>query len=202
MQWDHSYIPYCYRTTLRNGREYYGHHVGVGAICANCARTIDEVLAQMGEIEAMPRLSDVMSGADVTWGEQYEKGALRGVPFWIHNVRANSYENPDSKTAASQPTVEILVVDITLNGASRKQPHAVIIVGNTPERAPLLAYFNDPGGDRMPLGPCHVFEVPLKGGRSFWRIEDYDEDILEAQGVLDNVAQFDENGTLMLPGQK
>lgn len=148
----------------------------------------------------MPRLSDVMSGADVTWGEQYDKGALRGVPFWIHNAHANSYPNPDPKTVGNQPTVEILVVDITLHGPDRKWPHAVIVVGNSPERAPMLAYFNGMNrGD--PLGPCHTFEVPLKGGRSFWRIEDYDEEILEAQGIVSGF-QFDNEGKPVLPAGK
>jgi len=149
----------------------------------------------------MPRLSDVMSGADTTWGEQYDKGSLRGVPFWIHNARENSYENPDPKSAVNQPTIDILVLDITLNGPNRRDPHAVIIVGNSPERAAMLAYFNNPNGNREPLGPCHTFEVPLKGGRSFWRIEDFDEEILASQGALPDDMQFDANGNPVVQGK-
>jgi len=151
----------------------------------------------------MPSLSSVMQGADATWGEQYEKGSLRGVPFWIHNARANTYENPDEKSRAAQPMIDIIVLDITLNGASVKYPHAVITVGNSPERGPLLAYFNNPNGNREPLGPCHTFEVPLRGGRSFWRIEDFDAEIMESRGMLNaDDYQVDADGQLVLPPGK
>ncbi len=202
MEWDRSYIPYCYR--YENPRTEFSRWMGHCAYygrCLNCSRTLDEILEHLERIENMPRLSDVMSGADVTWGEQYDKGSLRGTPFWIHNAHENSYPNPDPKTVANQPTVDILVLDITLNGPSKRDPHAVIVVGNSPERAPMLAYFNDPNGNREPLGPCHTFEVPLKGGRSFWRIEDYDEDILEAQGITSGFS-FDANGQPALPNGK
>lgn len=139
----------------------------------------------------MPRLSDVMAGADATWGEQVDKGSLAGMPFWIHGVKSSDYENDSGED------VHILVLDITLNGPSRRDVHAVITVGNTPERAPMLAYFNTPDGDRQPIGPVHCFEIPLKNKRSFWRIEDYDVDIMDA---LIEHGRYDADGQKVLPG--
>ena len=201
-RWEDSYIPYCYLyVNERSGWQKWVAHAPYYGRCLNCGRTLDDVLAHLEGIENMPRLSDVMSGADATWGEQYDKGSLRGMPFWIHNAHATQYENPDEKARAIQPMVEIIVLDITLTGPSTRDPHAVITVGNSPERAPMLAYFNNPNGSREPLGPCHTFEVPLKGGRSFWRIEDYDADIMDALNT-ESQFQFDSNGKPVLPAGK
>jgi hypothetical protein len=147
----------------------------------------------------MPRMSDVVSGAETTWGEQYDKGSLRGIPFWIHNMRASTYEDKMRDESDPQRVVNILVVDITLNGPSRHDPHAVIVLGNTPEREPMLAYFNSPTGSREPIGPVHCFEVPLKAGRSFWRLEDWDEEILTGAALAESV---DANGQRALPSGK
>jgi hypothetical protein len=140
----------------------------------------------------MPSLSSIMSGAEVTWGEQYDKGSLRATPFWIHGCREStytSYDNP-KEDGPDGREVTVLVLDITLNGPSRRDPHAVITVGSSPERAPMLAYFNSDDRDQ-PIGPVHCFEVPLKGGRSFWRIEDYDAEVLQSAALSD---QFDADG--------
>lgn len=177
-------------------------HLGTYDLWEIWSAGYDRAILPVSRGSQMPRLSDVMSGADTTWGEQLDKGSLRGLPFWIHNARSNSYPNPDPKTVAIQPTIDIIVLDITLNGPSRRDPHAVITVGDTPERAPMLAYFNNPTSALEPLGPCHTFEVPLKGGRSFWRIEDWDEEILMIQGIYPDNVQFDANGQMVLPSGK
>lgn len=141
----------------------------------------------------MPSLSQVMSNAAATWGDQVDKGSLRGVPFWIHGVRASSYvdlSNPKQDGPEGR-TIELLVCDITLHNPSRKAQHAVITLGMSTEREGLLAYFID---NTEPIGPVHTFEVPLKGGRSFWRLEDYDEEIVNAQ-----LAQFNADGLWEAP---
>jgi hypothetical protein len=131
-----------------------------------------------------------MSGAQTTWGEQYDKGALRGTPFWIHNMHES--EEFDSLNGER---ITVLVVGITINGPSRKDPHAVITLGNSAERQDLFEYFKNPNAE--PIGPVHCFEVPLKQGRSFWRIEDYDAEIVSPSALA-----FDPNDRAQLPSGK
>lgn len=201
--WEHSALPYCYLYTGRS--KFRKHepftrwmvHVDVYGRCANCSQTLDDIwrilaAAEKGVLD-MPSLSDIMPGAETTWGDQYDKGALRGIPFWIHGCRVSDYKNEKDED------VSLLVLDITLNGSNRHDPHAVITVGNSPERAAMLAYFNNPNGNREAIGPVHCFEVPLKAGRSFWRIEDYDAEILQSAALAD---QLDANGDRMLPAGK
>lgn len=197
--WARPYLPFCYHHEYAGWR---GHAFRYGR-CLNCWLTMDDIWTILSAVERgtldMPRMSDVVSGAETTWGEQYDKGSLRGIPFWIHNMRASTYEDKMRDESDPQRVVNILVVDITLNGPSRHDPHAVIVLGNTPEREPMLAYFNSPTGSREPIGPVHCFEVPLKAGRSFWRLEDWDEEILTGAALAESV---DANGQRALPSEK
>jgi hypothetical protein len=203
--WEVTYLPVCPHPD--DPHKYYGadycqicRHNPYYSRCLNCGKTLDDLWRILAIVERgfiMPSLSSLMSGAEVTWGEQYDKGALRGTPFWIHKARVSQYQDfSDPKNDGPEGrTIEVIVLDITLNGSSRRDPHAVITVGNSPEREPILSYFMQ---KTEPIGPVHCFEVPLKGGRSFWRIEDYDAEVLNAAALAE---QFDANGK-QLTGSK
>jgi hypothetical protein len=120
---------------------------------------------------SMPRLSDLAADKVATWGDQIEKDAIAHEPFWIHNIRESDYTNDEGHD------VELYILDITLRDASRKAPRAVITLGRTEDRAPFYSYFQE--GNTDPIGPCVLYQVSLRGGRTFWRLEDAptDEDV-------------------------
>lgn len=149
----------------------------------------------------MPSLSSVMDNAESTWAAQVDKGSLRGVPFWIHRAKVSDYrdENAVNPDGSRGRDVSVIVLDVTLRGPSRRDPRAVVIMGNTDERAGLIQYFadqNETGQLAEPIGPVHTFEVPLKrGGQTFWRLEDWNEDItgsLDAPAVTRGNAKSSE----------
>jgi hypothetical protein len=119
-------------------------------------------------------LSDLNPENTATWAEQVDKGSIAREPFWIHDIKPRKYEDDQGRDVA------ILICDITLNSSSRHSPRAVITLGHTDERQAFLDYFETKRADGNarpdPLGPCITYEVPLKGGRSFWRLEDAPED--------------------------
>jgi hypothetical protein len=88
---------------------------------------------------------------------------IERTPFYIHNARLSEYDDPDGKH------VQLIVCDITVNDAARSGPRAVIILGATEDRMPLLDAFT--GENPEPVGPVITYAVPLKGGQKFWRLE-------------------------------
>ena len=146
---------------------YYGR-------CLNCSAHYSETLE--GDL-TVPGLSQVLGAkAESTWAEQVEKESIERQNFWIHDVKPTEYVDENDRN------VSLLVLDITLNDASRKGPRAVITLGRSEEREGLLAYFRpqvDANGLHVkpdispdPIGPCITYKVGLKGSRTFWVLEE------------------------------
>lgn len=150
-----------------------------------CQACFAEYSAMFEGNATVPRLSDLNQDATATWAEQIEKGSIAREPFWIHNMTARTYQNDQGQDVA------ILVCEITLNGPSRRDPRAVIVLGHTEDRQPYLDYFENErerakhGQITEPIGPVITYEVQIKGGRSFWRLEDApdDDDMLPGMGT-------------------
>lgn len=141
--------------------------------CRNCGADYWQSLEA-----TMPKLSQVLQGSESTWADQIDKESIEREAFYIHNVHATSYDDDEGRA------VQLLVLDITVGGTGlRTDPRAVITLGRTDEREAMLAYFSsDNTSETKPLGPCITYRVDLKGGRTFWRLEDAPEDeALQAQ---------------------
>jgi len=117
----------------------------------------------------MPKVSAIVENSEHTWGANIDKkDAPRS--FWLHGSRLSTTEDEDSGN-----TVELIVFNCTANGdASLEDDRFVIVLGDTPERHKLHDHFATTTDTKNaePIGPCALIEVALKGGRTFWRLED------------------------------
>lgn len=166
-----------YKVKTRDGMRHLWYY----SRCLNCSA---EYSAQWEGSGIVPRLSDLNPDNTATWAAQIEKGSIARQPFWLHDMKPRKYENDQGQEVA------IIVCDITVGGPSRRNGRAVIVLGHTEERQAFLDYFEAAradvgGGIPEPIGPCITYEVPMKGGRSFWRLEDAPDDEDQLPGMTD-----------------
>lgn len=116
----------------------------------------------------MPSLSDLNANAVATWGNSVEKESIERTPFWIHDI---TLSRPFKTDRGDE--IRLYVCNITVGDPSRKAPRAVITLGITEDRAPYYEYFEERRGlNPEPVGPCITYSIPLKGGQTFWRLEE------------------------------
>lgn len=115
----------------------------------------------------MPKLSSVLQNAEATWADQVDKKSIQGKRFWIYGAKDSNYQDESDRD------VQLVVLNIALvepdGGLPSLQDRAVITLGYNEDRAAILEYFSEHSD---PIGPCRTFQVDLKGGRTFWRLED------------------------------
>lgn len=117
------------------------------------------------EDSEMPRGLTSVTGEKgaATWAPQIDKEQIENTPFFIHGTRLSTYQGEDGRE------VQLIIADITVNDPSPKGPRAVVTFGLTEDRQSLLEAFED---SSEPIGPVVTYKVPIKGGMSFWRLEE------------------------------